>query len=161
MPTRSGGGIFYGYWVLAACFVFNVISAGCGPIGFSFFVTSLERSLNWSRTGIMLAFTIFFVCTAIGAPVSGRMAHRIGARKVLSIGAVLVSASFLYLSQMDYLWQYYIGYVFIGFGVAALGNVITSLIVSNWFVRRRGTASSSRRWSSFTCCLASAGAALS
>lgn len=139
MPSRQPR-IFYGYWVLAACFVFNVIGAGLGPIGFSFFVTSLEKSLNWSRTGIMTAFTLFFVCTAIGAPVSGRLAHRFGARKILSAGAILVCVAFILMSQMDYLWQYYIGYALIGFGVAGLGSVITSLIVSNWFVRRRGMA---------------------
>jgi MFS family permease len=141
MKRRSGSSkIFYGYWVLAGCFVFNIIGAGLGPIGFSFFVTSLERSLNWSRTEIMLAFTIFFVCTAIGATISGRLAHRIGARKVLSMGAIIMCSAYIFMSQMDYLWQYYIGYALIGFSVAAMGSVITSLIVSNWFVRRRGMA---------------------
>jgi MFS family permease len=141
MQRRSGKNkIFYGYWVLAACFVFNIVGAGFGPIGFSFFVTSLERSLNWSRTGIMTAFTLFFVCTAIAAPVSGRLAHRYGARKVLSTGAIIVCSAYVFMSQMDHLWQYYIGYALIGFGVASMGSVITSLIVSNWFMRRRGMA---------------------
>ncbi len=120
MPSRRPK-IFYGYWVLTACFVFNVIGAGFGPIGFSFFVTPLEKSLNWSRTGIMTAFTLFFVCTAIGAAVSGRLAHRFGARKVLSAGAIILCAAFILISQMDYLWQYYIGYALVGFGVAGLG----------------------------------------
>jgi MFS family permease len=139
MPSRQPR-IFYGYWVLTACFVFNVIGSGLGPIGFSFFVTSLEKSLNWSRTGIMTAFTVFFVCTAIGATVSGRLAHRFGAKKVLSAGAITLCVAFILISQMDYLWQYYIGYALVGFGVTGLGSVITTLIVSNWFVRRRGIA---------------------
>ena len=133
-------GFFYGYWVLAACFLFNVIGSGCGPIGFSFFVTSLERSLNWSRAEIMTAFTLFFICTAISAPLSGRLAHRYGGRKVISAGAVIVCSGYVLLSQMDYLWQYYIGYALIGLGISATGPVITTLIVSNWFVRRRGMA---------------------
>jgi len=131
---------FYGYWVLAACFVFNVIGSGCGPIGFSFFVTSLERVFKWSRAEIMTAFTIFFICTAISAAVSGRLAHRYGGRKVISTGAILLCSGYVLLSQMDYLWQYYIGYSLIGLGISATGAVITTMIVSNWFVRRRGIA---------------------
>ncbi len=131
---------FYGYWVLAACFLLNVISAGCGPISFSFFVTSLEKALNWSRTEIMTGFTLFFICAAISAPFSGRMVHHYGARKVISLGALSACIGYILLSQMSGLWQYYIGYALIGTGVAATGPVITTLIISNWFIHRRGMA---------------------
>jgi len=133
-------GIFYGYWVLAACFLLNVLSAGCGPISFSFFVTSLEKALDWSRTEIMTGFTIFFICSAISAPFSGRLVHRYGARRVVSLGALSACIGYILLSQMSNLWQFYIGYALIGTGVAATGPVITTLIVSNWFLRRRGMA---------------------
>jgi MFS family permease len=88
----------------------------------------------------MTAFTLFFVCTAISAPFSGRLAHRYGGRIVICAGAIIMISGYVLISQMDYLWQYYIGYALIGFGVAATGGVITTLIVSNWFVRRRGMA---------------------
>ena len=130
--------IFYGYRVLAACFLLNVISAGCSPISFSFFVTSLEKDLFWSRTEIMTAFTLFFICAAISAPFAGRLVHRYGARRVIPLGALSACIGYLLLSQMNDLWQYYIGYALIGFGVASMGPVITTLIVSNWFRRRRG-----------------------
>jgi MFS family permease len=132
--------IYYGYWVLATCFLLNIISAGCGPISFSFFVTSLEKALNWSRTEIMTAFTVFFVCAAIGGPLAGRLVHRYGSRKVISTGALICTIGYILISQMNGLWQYYIAYALIGFGVSATGPVITTLIVSNWFVRRRGMA---------------------
>jgi MFS family permease len=132
--------IFYGYWVLTACFVLNVICSGCGPISFSFFVTSLQRSLDWSRTEIMTAFTVFFICLAIGQPLAGRLVHRYGSRRVIVLGALLSAVGYFLVSQMNSLWQYYLSYSLIGFGVAASGPVITTLVVSNWFVRRRGMA---------------------
>ena len=58
----------------------------------------------------------------------------------MSLGALAASIGYILISQMNNLWQYYIGYAFIGFGVAAIGPVTTSLIVSNWFSRRRGMA---------------------
>ena len=132
--------IFYGYWVLLASFLLNVISAGCGPISFSFFVTSLEEAHNWSRTDIMTGFSLFFIFAAISGPFAGRMVHRYGARKVASVGAFLSCIGYVLLSQLTGLWQYYIGYALIGMGVAASGPVITTLVVSNWFIRRRGMA---------------------
>jgi MFS family permease len=132
--------IFYGYWVLAASFLLNVIAAGCGPISFSFFVTSLARSFGWSRTEIMTGFTIFFVCSAIAGPICGRLVHHYGGRKVIATGAFISCIGYVLLSRMDSLWQYYAGYSLIGLSVAATGPVIASLIVSNWFIRHRGVA---------------------
>jgi MFS family permease len=132
--------IFYGYWVLAACFVMNILSAGCGPISFSFFVTSLEKSLEWSRTEIMTAFTIFFICSAISGPFAGRLVHHYGARKVISIGILVACSGYALLSQTSQHWHFYIGYALVGIAVASTGPVITTLVISNWFIRRRGMA---------------------
>jgi MFS family permease len=132
--------IFYGYWVLAACYLLTFLTAGCGPISFSFFITSLEKSLGWSRTEIMTAFTFFFICTAVGAPFAGRMVHHYGARKVVSLGCSIACIGFIILSQTSNLWQFYLGYSLIGLGFASTGQVITTLVVSNWFVRHRGMA---------------------
>jgi len=131
---------FYGYWVLAACYLLTFLNAGCGPISFSFFITSLEKSLGWSRTEIMTAFTLFFIFTAVGAPFAGRMVHHYGARKVVSAGVLLASLGYILLSRTSALWHFYIGYSLVGIGFSSTGQVITTLVVSNWFVRRRGMA---------------------
>lgn len=88
----------------------------------------------------MTGFTLFFICSAISAPFSGRMVHRYGARKVVSMGALSSCIGYILLSQLNGIWQYYVGYALIGTGVAATGLVITTLIISNWFIRRRGMA---------------------
>lgn len=132
--------IFYGYWVLAACFLLNVLSAGCGPISFSFFVTSLEKALGWNRTEIMTGFTLFFISAAVSGPFAGRMVHHYGARKVISTGALSATIGYILLSQTSSYWHFYVGYALVGAGVAATGPVITTLVISNWFVRHRGAA---------------------
>lgn len=88
----------------------------------------------------MTGFSLFFIFAAISGPFAGRMVHRFGARRVVFIGALSSCVGYILLSQMSGLWQYYIGYALIGTGVAASGPVITTLVVSNWFVRRRGMA---------------------
>jgi MFS family permease len=131
---------FYGYWVLAACYLLTFLNAGCGPISFSFFITSLEKSLEWSRTEIMTAFTLFFIFTAVGAPFAGRMVHHYGARKVVSAWCMMACIGYILLSRTSALWHFYVGYSLVGMGFSSTGQVITTLVASNWFVRRRGMA---------------------
>jgi len=132
--------VFYGYWILAACFVFCIISAGCTMIVFSLFVTPLQAALGWSRTEIMVAFTILVLCTGVMAPFAGRLVDRHGARKVIPLGALVGAIGFVLLSQMSSLWHYYVGYAVIGIGIAAIGQVTSSWVVSQWFSQRRGLA---------------------
>jgi len=68
------------------------------------------------------------------------MVDRHGARKVIFTGAIVAGLGFTLLSQMSNLWQFYVGYAFIGVGMAALGYVPASVVVSNWFKKRRGLA---------------------
>ena len=132
--------IFYGYWIVAAFFLFNVVGVGCGPIAFSLFVAPLQNDLGWSRTEIMAAFTILLMCIAIMAPFVGRMVDRHGARMIISLGAWLVGIGLALLSQMNSLWQFYVGYAVLGIGVTAISQVTSTFVVSQWFSRRRGTA---------------------
>jgi len=132
--------VFYGYWIVAAVFLCVFIFSGCGFYTFSLFVKPLEADLGWSRGGIMAAFTIWFLFMGITAPFIGRVVDRHGARNVISIGAIMTGLGFVLLSQVNHLWHFYISYAVTGAGMAAIGQVPASAIVSNWFKKRRGLA---------------------
>ncbi|GAI06068.1 unnamed protein product, partial [marine sediment metagenome] len=55
-------------------------------------------------------------------------------------GAVIGGLGFILLSLMNNLWYFYGGYIVTGIGMAAIGTVPASVVVSNWFKKRRGTA---------------------
>ena len=88
----------------------------------------------------MTAFTIFFLLTGLAAPPVGGLVDRYGVRGVIAVGAFIVGLGFVSLNLMQNLWHFYIAFFFIGAGMAALGQVPASAMVSNWFVKRRGTA---------------------
>jgi len=132
--------IFYGYWIVLATFLCNAITFGCGFYAFSLFVTPLQGDLGWGRGNIMAAFTIFFLTTGMVAPRAGRLVDRYGARIVMAAGAVIAAIGFIILSAVSQLWQYYLGYAVVGLGMAGTGQIPTSAVVSNWFLRKRGTA---------------------
>ena len=131
---------FYGYRVVLAAFLCNVITFGCGFYAFSLFVTPLGRDLGWARGDVMAGFTVFFLTTGLAAPQVGRLVDRHGARVVMSLGAIVAGAGFVVLCVMTALWQFYLGYAIVGLGMAGTGQIPTSAVVSNWFEKRRGTA---------------------
>jgi len=138
--STDGRRPFYGYWIVAATFLCNVITFGCGFYAFSLFVTPLGSDLAWGRGDVMAGFTIFFLATGLLSPQVGRLVDRHGARVVMSIGAVIAGIGFVVLSQVGVLWQFYLGYMIVGVGMAGTGQIPTSAVVSNWFEKKRGTA---------------------
>ncbi len=132
--------IFYGYYLVAVTFIFLVLFNGCGVFAFSLFVKPLEEALGWGRGQVMAGFTLFYLMVGLGSPVAGRFVDRYGARPVIPVGAVMMGLGFLLVSRMSELYLFYLGYVIIGTGAAAMGPVPCSAVVSNWFKRKRGTA---------------------
>ncbi len=131
---------FYGYYIVAAAFLSNVITFGCGFYAFSLFVSPLQKDLSWGRGDLMAGFTIFFLTTGLISPQAGKLVDLYGARVVMSVGAVVAGIGFVVLSSVASLWQYYLGYAIVGFGMACTGQIPGSAVVSNWFEKRRGTA---------------------
>ncbi len=132
--------IFYGYYLLAVTFVFLVLFNGCGVSVFSLFVKPLEVSLGWGRGEVMAGFTFFYLLVGLASPLVGRFVDRYGVRPVIPIGAVMMSLGFVLVSQSSHLYLFYLGYVIVGTGAAAMGPVPCSYIISNWFKRKRGIA---------------------
>jgi len=139
MPLKKPR-VFYGYWIVVAAFLGIFIQSGCGLYAFSLFVRPLQAELGWSRGGIMAAFTIYIVVSGAASPFIGRMVDRYGVKKVIPTGALIAGVGFVFLSQMNDLWYFYVGYTILGVGMAAIGTVPASAVVSNWFKKQRGLA---------------------
>jgi len=88
----------------------------------------------------MVGFTIHYMLVGMASPFVGRLVDRHGARRVVFWGALTAGAGFVLLSQMNGLWQFYLGYAIAGVGLAAVGHVPASVMISNWFKKRRGMA---------------------
>jgi len=132
--------VFYGYWIVAATFFCLFIHSGCWFYAFSLFVIPLQAEFGWGRGEIMVALTISFLVMGVTSPFVGRLVDRYGARKVITIGIFIAGLGFILLSLMNKLWYFYGGHIIIAVGMAAMGIVAATAVVSNWFKKRRGTA---------------------
>ena len=140
MSPSKNSRIFYGYWILAISFFCIFIHSGATVGAFSLFVKHLQTEFGWSRGEIMAAFSVLFLAMAVAGPFIGRLVDRYGVRVVISIGALTTGLGFILLSLMQNIWHFYLAYAIIGIGTAANGAIPSTALVSNWFVKRRGTA---------------------
>jgi len=132
--------IFYGWRVVGVAFLCLFFFSGCGVYSFSLYIKPLQAEFGWSRSEIVAAFTLFFLVAAVASPSIGRLVASFGARTVMSAGALTAGLSFILLSLINNLWQFYIAYTVLGIGFSAMGHIPATTIVSNWFKKRRGTA---------------------
>ncbi|MFC2062743.1 MFS transporter [Chloroflexota bacterium] len=132
--------IFYGYWIIAVCFACLFVTAGFGFFSFGLFIKPLEADFGWNRGEITGALSIYFIVIAIAAPFVGRLVQRYGARITITAGALVTGIGFTLLSQTQSLWYFYLSYAVTGMGIALMGHIATSTVVSSWFNKRRGTA---------------------
>jgi MFS family permease len=133
---------FYGYVVVAACFVVLFLVWGMVLNTFPIFLKPLAENMNWGRGDVAWALLMGSIGTGIAAPLAGMLVDRIGARPVMVAGALIIGLGQLAGSQINYLWQLYLVFVAIGIGLMCASVIPCSLIISNWFVSRRGAAMS-------------------
>ena len=136
MPTR----FFYGYVILALCFVNMVFLRGV--IGsFSVFYLALIEEFEWSYGTAASIASVNALVYALASPLVGWSFDRFGPRILMPMGGGLIGLGLLLSGLSHSIWHLYISYgILAGVGQAGLGFVSQSALISHWFVRRRGTA---------------------
>lgn len=130
----------YGWWIVGATFYSSLIFSGCIYFAFSLFVKPLQAEFGWDRSTIMAAFTFLFMTIGIASPFAGKALDRYGPKMMMSLGTLVVAIGFLSLMVLTTPLHYYVSYIIIGIGGAAMGPVTATAVVSDWFLQRRGLA---------------------
>ncbi len=139
MSSRTPG-FFYGFYVVAACFLVLFLCWGMVLNTFPIFVKPITVDMEWGRGALSLALLMGSVGSALTAPVAGALIDRIGARPVMTAGVSIIGVGLLGGSMVSQLWQLYVVFALIGCGLMCSTVIPCSLVISNWFVSRRGAA---------------------
>lgn len=128
---------FYGYIVVAAVFIIQMISFSIND-SFGVFVDPWVNYFGWSRAAISGAYSVSFLIMGGMGILMGMITDKYSPRLALSLCAVCLGAGFIFISQMHSQWQLYLAYgVIFGTGMSGVWAPLLSLI-SRWFVRQRG-----------------------
>jgi MFS family permease len=130
--------IFYGWHVVAACFVIASFAWGLGLFGSSVYLQAVTTARGWSVTQVSSAITVFLVTSAVIQRPLGRSIGVHGPRPALLAGAVSMVVSVVSIGLVDRPWQLYPCFVLLGVGWATLSTTGISATVAPWFERHQG-----------------------
>ena len=138
-PRR--GKFFYGWTIITVLFLVEFIAYASTGSTITLFFPKMSESLGWSLTQLTGAVTAAGLAGMVAAPITGPLLDRYGPRPVLAIGAIASGATLLLMTRVQEIWQYWVLFAFIGaMGMGELGRLSTGVVVSKWFIRRRGRA---------------------
>lgn len=137
---RSGGGQAAGWVVVLAVATILMATSGARFL-FGVVLKPVTEQFGWSRASLTGAVMLGMVTISLCQPFVGAAVDRLGAKRVLVAGTVLLGGALIPLSLVRELWQVYALYGLVAaVGLAATSPVIAATLVGGWFQERRGAA---------------------
>ena len=117
-------------------------STTCGLLlyAWSVFIAPLNKAFGWTRAEIAMAFALCCLVFGLVTIPAGRISDKIGPRKVVLAGGIILSIGFMMASQTDSKWWLYFWYGIVagfGGGVVYLPPIATA---PKWWPDRRALA---------------------
>ena len=132
--------LFYGYFIVAACFAIQATGIGT-HVAFSIFFKPLLADFGWPRATLAGAHSLAFVLSGLLGIFVGRLNDRVGPRVVITVTAFSFGLGLFLMSKVNTVWQIYLFYgVMVGIGLSPV-DVIALSTTARWFVRRRSMMS--------------------
>jgi OFA family oxalate/formate antiporter-like MFS transporter len=132
--------IFYGWWIVFACFLIGFYVGSVVFFGFTAFFEPIREEFGWSYTQISIAASLRGLEMGLFAPLIGYFADRFGSRKVSLCGVIAVGCGIILLSRTQSLLPFYFSFIVIGLGAAGCAGVVLTTAVGNWFHKKIGLA---------------------
>ena len=131
---------FYGWSILFAAGSSMVVRNAAASLTLAVFIFPMSEDLGWSRTLIAGAASFGGLMAMVASPITGWALDRYGARVILTVSVIALGFSTMSLAWATAPVAFYLAY---GAGrvlFASPLNIGCSVIVSRWFVRKRGRA---------------------
>jgi len=128
--------IFYGWWVVVACFFISLYTGGVIFYGFTAIFEPLVDQFGWSYAQISLAASLRGLEAGLLAPLVGILVDRWGPRRLLFGGVVIVSLGLVLLSRTTSLGMFYGAFALLATGMSTCSSTVLMTAVANWFRRK-------------------------
>ena len=145
--------IYYGWYIVAITgFVMTVATV---PMfhAMTLWNPALEAHFGWKRGALSMAMALTRIEGGLMGPIEGYLTDKLGGRKMVLIGFIILGFGFLAFSQIGAgFWPVSPLYTFyFAFMVMALGQGMGSWVpmmttINNWFSRRMATAMAWANW---------------
>ena len=123
----------YKWVILAACFLMEFICLGFCSSNAGLYTGAVTRNLDIPRSLYSIGSSIRYVIQVITALFFGTLIHKFGAKKMVAVGLISLTASVLIRSVATNIVHIYIGFALWGLGIVFSGGTMASTIVRRWF----------------------------
>jgi MFS family permease len=132
---------YYGWFVLAASAVSEMLVIGATSYSAGLFVLPLQAEFGLSRADASSSVLIIFLGAVFFASPIGRMLDRYPIRLVVCAGAAVFAGALAAIALTSALWLIVLLLLLpAALGFMILGPMTTATLTSRWFFRRRGLA---------------------
>lgn len=132
--------LYYGWVVAAACMLFTTIGLGLANGTLSLYIKPICDDLGFSRGAYSLIYTISYLSQMTVCLTFGVVQKKLGGVKVIFLtGITFLTSAFVIYNQAKSIFFFYIGAVLFGIGIGYISTVPLSVMISNWFIEKRGT----------------------
>lgn len=131
---------FYG-WVIVflSCLqVFAVV--GCGNNCWSVFTISMCEDLSITRQQFSAYFTVVSITQIFALMTIDKVFARLGQLNTMKITAITGPLALLGISRVHSVWGFYAFGIVLGYGFIASSFYSVAIILSKWFIDKRGSA---------------------
>jgi MFS family permease len=126
--------------MLGGAFAAFTVSAGIMH-SYAVFLLAFIEEFGWSRAETSIAYSVSQLVAGGSSPLVGALVDRLGPRRLLVLGGVLLFAGLVGSALISALWQDILFYgIVMTIGANCLGLVVFVPLLSRQFVRRRGMA---------------------
>lgn len=148
MTKQSDSGFFYGWIIVVISTVALMISNGLSIGGIPVFYKPLRE--DFTSTGavaaggaesmIALAGSLTFLFAGVFSPVAGYLVDKYSIKKLMIAGCAILGTALILHSQATTPAVVYVSRSMMGISLGLVGVLANTVLVSNWFRRKRGTA---------------------
>jgi len=135
----AGSRIFYGWYVATAAvmiyFMTNGATIAIPPVFYPKFIEEFKAT----EAAVSLCSAITLLMSGVVGPFGGALVDRYGVRRLMRIGILILAASVSLYPFVTAVWQLYILHGLFAVGLILCGLLVSVVLLSNWFVARRGT----------------------
>ena len=142
MNESKRGGIFYGWYVVAALFFASFLAIGSRQ-GFGVFVKTWEEEWGVTTAAISVAAAVGWLANGFSQPLVGFLTDKYGGRPVLVISLAVMAMGTIAVAAVSNVFGLIVLYGFvISFASGGISPSTTGVVIARWFDSRRGTAMS-------------------
>ena len=139
MSTRLRG-VPYCWWLVPLTGFIKVLTSAPLFHAMAIWTVALESHFGWSRTQLSMAFALTRIEGGVMGPIEGYLTDRLGTRRMVFLGLLVLGAGFLFFWRVQHLWMFYAAFMVMSLGHSLGGWVPVTTVLNNWFDRHRAKA---------------------